>query len=282
MPFVPITDAASFRKVVTLGVTSENRFLDFKGRYGHTPDQAVEVARDVAQFANTEGGTLLVGVGEQPLAGRKVAHEIVAVPDVDGEKLWVEQAIRNYLSPATFPRAIHEIVLPEGNVLAINIPPSVHLVAHWQPNRRNGIEYLFRTDHGKQWLNPDEVETHIMNGSRAMQIKLERLVAELTKPHQYPDVEVMPPAEKFSGYMGNRPTFAVPRPLVRLAGRTEDEIELHVGNIVVRLPHGLIAEVWRTSDGKLVPRRRGFDRLRPKLRDFVGGNAEGDASGLSG
>ena len=51
--------------------------------------------------------------------------------------------------------------------------------------------------------------------------------------------------------MGNRPTFAVPRPLVRLAGRTEDEIELHVGNVIVRLPHGLIAEVWRTSDGKL-------------------------------
>ena len=32
----------------------------------------------------------------------------------------------------------------------------------------------------------------------------------------------------------------------------------------------------------LVPRRRGFDRLGLKGRDFASGNAEGNASGLTG
>jgi hypothetical protein len=252
MPFVPITDGATFHKVVTLGVTSENRLLDFKGRYGRTPDQAVEVARDVAQFANTEGGTLLVGVGERLDAGRRVADQIVPVADLDDEKRWVEQAVRNYLSPATFSRAMHEIALPNGNILAINIPPSLHLVALWTRNGKHGIEYLFRTDHGKQWFNPDEVERHIMNGSRAMQIKLERLVAELSTPSQGAlEVELVPRAEMFGGYVGNRATYSVQRPLVRLAKRTEDEIELSVGNVHVRLPQGLVAEAWRTSDRKL-------------------------------
>ena len=40
--------------------------------------------------------------------------------------------------------------------------------------RRNGllIEYVRRTSHGKDWMNPDEVERHLMNGSRAAKLAL--------------------------------------------------------------------------------------------------------------
>jgi hypothetical protein len=72
----------------------------------------------------------------------------------------------------------------DGTIVAINVPPSLHLAALWHPDRKRGIEYLYRTDHGKQWMNPDEVERHLMNGSRAMQIRLTHVleVANLTLP----------------------------------------------------------------------------------------------------
>src|SRR5437762_2632401 len=69
---------------------------------------------------------------------------------------------------------------PRGTVVAVNVPPSLHLVALWHSERRsqfeekNSIEYLYRDSHGKKWMNPDEVERHIMNGSRAAKLAFDQ------------------------------------------------------------------------------------------------------------
>ncbi len=247
MPFVPITDAASFGKMVNLRVTPENRFLEFKAAYGPGPAQHEELARDIAQFANTDGGVLLIGVTESPVNGRRTAQGINPVGDVDSLKQWVEQAIKNYLSPVTFSHALYEVVLPQGSILAVNIPPSIHLVAFTSDDRN--IQYLYRTDHGKQWFNPAEVERHIMNGSRAMQIRLGQLVEELRENDRVA-VEASPKPLMWVGYpFGGHHTNTT----VQLAPSQcmEFEVGLLVGRVCVRLPHGLIAEAWRTSDKKL-------------------------------
>ena len=255
MPFQPITDAAALRQAVVLGTTSEGRVLEFKGGYGwkapthdHRAGEAEELARDVAQFANTDGGVLLVGVTERSVDGRRVADKIAPVDDVAGFKGWAEQAIRNYLTPATFARSMHEIRLEEGTVLAINVAASVHLVALWHDTGKRGIEYLYRTDHGKEWFNPDEVERHIMNGSRAMQIRLVQLVGSLREGHGQVSVAVAPPPKR---WVTATASWGAPFQAVILKDNSDHDIELSLNSVSVRIPHGLILDAWITADRRL-------------------------------
>jgi predicted HTH transcriptional regulator len=71
MSFKPIS---AIEGTVVLGTTAETRILEFKSEYrwqkvndnrADRVAQAEELARDVAQFANTDGGTLLIGITER-------------------------------------------------------------------------------------------------------------------------------------------------------------------------------------------------------------------------
>jgi predicted HTH transcriptional regulator len=104
-----------------------------------------ETCRDIAQFANTNGGCLLIGVQERvdPATQLKVADGICGVNDPEGMKDWIEKAICNYLVPATFSHDIKEIHDPMGIVLAVNIPASIHTVALWN-REQHTIEVVRR------------------------------------------------------------------------------------------------------------------------------------------
>jgi schlafen family protein len=272
MSFKPIADAAAFLGTVVLGETPETRVLEFKAEYrwqkdkykpGEMANQAEELCRDVAQFANSEGGTVLVGVTERSVPeGRKVADAIQPVVNVDGFKQWTEQAIRNHLAPSTFSRSLDTIVLPQGVVLAINVLPSLHLVALWHADRKNGIEYLYRTDHGKQWMNPDEVERHIMNGSRAMQIQLARVFDDVGRAGSNLPVELTPQLKAWDESRVEAGVESMGRLVsadhdvsVNPALCSDREIELRINlegrAVCVRLPHGLVGEAWTTSDRRV-------------------------------
>jgi hypothetical protein len=178
--------------VVTIGTTPESRALDFKrtihnwdlprgtdNRDNLKAEAQQETCRDIAQFANTEGGCLLIGVAERldPATRLKLADAIHAVADPDAMTQWIEEAIRNYLVPATFSREIVPVLDPRGTVLAVNVPASIHLITLWDSERRT-IECLRRTSHGKDWMNPDELERHIMNGSRATKLAFDHALQE--------------------------------------------------------------------------------------------------------
>lgn len=197
---------------------------------------------------------MLVGVSERVTAdGLRVADGSKGVDSVDGFKEWAEQAIRNHLAPATFSRFMDPIVLAEGKVIvAINVPPSLHLVALWHQDRSRGIEYLYRTDHGKQWMNPDEIERHLMNGSRAVAIALNDVLEEVLRPGENSaPVELTPPLEPLTiGRSFVRGMVTLHRP-----GCSNRVIELRVelaGTLAsVYVSHGLIIEVWPAGNGRV-------------------------------
>ena len=58
-----------------------------------------------------------------------------------------------------------------GAIVAINVPARDHLVTVWD-REQHTAEYLRRTHQGKAWMNPDEMEKHLMNGSRAAYLKM--------------------------------------------------------------------------------------------------------------
>lgn len=180
-----IHSASDFQAAVQFGITPESLVLEFKetinnwnppagpNRHERSKEAQKEICRDIAQFANTLGGCLLIGVTEQaePKHGVKVAASIAPVTDAEALHQWIEQAILSYLAPSTFSHDIVAITLPEGVVLSINIPANRHLVSLWDRNEHT-IEYVRRTSHGKEWMNPDEAERHLMDGSRAAKLAI--------------------------------------------------------------------------------------------------------------
>jgi hypothetical protein len=172
-----VHDAAGFESLVQMGITTEGLYLDFKGQADLRADkEKLELARDIAQFGNSSGGLVLIGVQEKMLpSGIKVADHVVNVENANVLIQQAEQVIGNYLVPSTLSRSMESIVLRDGKtVLAMNVQPSRHLVYVCERvKQQHRIECLVRTSHGKEWMNPDEMERHMMNATRAARLGFE-------------------------------------------------------------------------------------------------------------
>lgn len=259
-----IKTEADFRRTVVIGATTESYYLDFKRdldrwRVPHANvrrEAQKELCRDVSQFANTFGGCLLIGVDENRIGDAKVASAIVGVDDFDGRREWMEQAMQNFLLPAAFGVIIERIVIGDQTIIGVNVPPSEHLVKLW--DREPGVvQAVRRTNHGKQVMHPNEMETHVMNSKRSAQIAFERVQAELPG---VTDVDLA------SGiWTGVRRTFTDPPSIERVPGARatlgdtgEHEFELRItskltpqnlqGALTIRVPYGLLRETWATSN----------------------------------
>src|SRR5262245_27779705 len=111
-----IRSAEEFQAAVELGNTPETLVLEFKAMIDLSGEKnQQEICRDIAQFANTRGGCLLVGVSERldPKRGLKVADGIKPVVNIDAFRQGIERAITNYLVPATLTHDLTPIRLPE-------------------------------------------------------------------------------------------------------------------------------------------------------------------------
>jgi schlafen family protein len=281
--------------VVKIGVTKESLVLEFKGKidwdlpttngddhkrkaddHKRRAKAQQETCRDIAQFANTSGGSLLIGVKERldPASGLKLAIGFERVNKPDGMKAWIEEAIKNYLVPATFAHPIEVLSDPARTVVVVNVPPSIHLVALWHSERKSqfeekhSIEYLYRDSHGKKWMNPDEVERHIMNGSRATKLAFDAAWTQASVKEVY----------LVGGYWRRGEGFIASQGFLRVnldapvtVGRVDHQwFELliptpsNTQTQSLNLPFGLVEQVWVGSDRRVhlllsVRVVRGFD-----------------------
>src|SRR6185312_11090987 len=89
-----VRTASDLARVVTIGTTLETLVLEFKADVNMAdPAQAQESCRDISQFANTDGGCLLVGIEEalDPQTNLKRALGIRSVAKPDVLIQWLEQ-----------------------------------------------------------------------------------------------------------------------------------------------------------------------------------------------
>src|SRR3954463_4646934 len=125
-----IRSAVEFERSIAFNTTTESLTLDFKALIHDRQaseetarrNAQKEICRDVAQFANTLGGALLVGVAERfdSATGLKVASGVATVNDPDALRHWIEQAISNFLVPSSLSHEVVPIRMPQGNVIAVN------------------------------------------------------------------------------------------------------------------------------------------------------------------
>jgi len=182
-----IRTPTELQDVVVLGSTVETVVLDFKANYDERrsnkqdvkTEAQLELCRDVAQFANTDGGCLVVGVPEtRNAANLKVAAKFDPVGDGDGLRDWIETAIRNHLVPSTISHDVALVPHGGGTIVTVNVPAARHLVSIWDKPR---IECVYRTSHGRQAMNPDEMERHLMNTSRASELAFRDVIGKAGK-----------------------------------------------------------------------------------------------------
>jgi hypothetical protein len=259
-----IHSTSEFQSAVQLGSMPESLVLEFKEtindwsppaadpkRQERRKEAQKEMCRDIAQFANTLGGCLLVGVSERLDATRgiKVADSIAPIQELELLRQWIEQAIVNYLVPTTFTYDVVAIALSQGNILAVNVPASRHLVSLWD-RAHHPVEYVRRTSHGKDWMNPDEAERHIMNGSRAAKLALLSAQQKATSN----EVEVIGGFWQRHPHLRNPDERCNPSGPVTFGQSEEYWFELRVpvaNGVSVTIPYGVIEEAWISASGRV-------------------------------
>ncbi|MFW6157636.1 MAG: RNA-binding domain-containing protein [Balneolaceae bacterium] len=106
-PAVP--SAMSYLDVQNLAQTGEGKFLEFK----RTVPSAAKIAREMAAFANTKGGTLLVGVDDD--------RSLIGVAGYHEEEFLLDKAARALCDPPLEIK-IEVVQFGERDLLVITIP----------------------------------------------------------------------------------------------------------------------------------------------------------------
>jgi hypothetical protein len=262
-----IRSTSEFGQIVEFGKTTESLCLEFKStvdgwlipkgakeRDRLKREGQKELCRDISQFANAIGGCVLLGIQETSMPGSQLtlATGVEPIKDPQGLKHWVEQAIKNYLVPSTFRRDIHEIEIPDGHILAINVLPSRSLVAVWD-DQKHTQEFVYRTSYGKEYMNPDDVERQRDGNSRAGKISFEMAMGGATVKDE---VEVANGYWKTedTGYKGVRVLGT------KMSAATDQWVALDVLQTNVYgppkttsfiVPYSLIREAWVAASGRV-------------------------------
>ena len=104
----------------------------------------IEMARDVAAFANAEGGQIVYGMTEQDHApaGLDEGFDPRAYPEI-----WFEQVLQQHITPTISGLRPRHVLLENGNVaVVIDIPPTKgdpHQVSDGKYYRRHNFNRLF-------------------------------------------------------------------------------------------------------------------------------------------
>ena len=184
MLYTPFKTAQDFESLVHLGETSESIHWDYKQSFN--PKKAEDLAIDLAAFANTFGGTLLIGVAEKSDGAKKVASGFV--PGINVEE--IRKTVHTHISEIISPKIDVQVVPIDvsGNlIVAINVEPSVNLVGVCLDKDRRSFNFPYRTEFGNQFMTFEEVEKRMVdNKTRAMYLKLKKYIPSGGKVNVYP------------------------------------------------------------------------------------------------
>ena len=169
MSYTPIYTSDDVKAQLVIGQSREDHWLEFKGQLG---GNNLENAGDVAQFANGSGGVLVIGAQE----ANQILSGLNPVPDPPNVIERIEGIVRGHLTPVPViePQAIQ--VSPGLQIVAVNVPPSLALIARHEKYER--FEFLIRGHESKRCMTLMEVEARLQNRERAMKLRFQQIPKE--------------------------------------------------------------------------------------------------------
>ena len=187
MLYKPFKTAQDFESRIRLGETPENIYWDYKSVLNSS--DPTNIAIDMAAFANTYGGTILIGLSEKEndeLNRLKVAMGFAPKNNAETIKKQICSIASNYIFPQIGVK-IDPIKISDNLIVAINIDPSVNLVGVRTNNERGNFCFPYRTEYGNTFMSFMEVEERMVNNkTRSMFLKLKGLIPEKEKVMIYP------------------------------------------------------------------------------------------------
>lgn len=237
---------------IILNHTQESIFLDFKKEINlenksRKNELSVEFACDICQFANTLGGVILIGVEEKQgsISGLNMANSYVNVVNCEDIRKFINDKARNYYYPSHINYDIVKIQMNKKvNLLAINIYPLTNNIACvFSPSSPDYLRYPFRTEFGKKYLRPYEVEEKMNNRNRGLFLQLMNIW------QKDKEVQILSPIVKEE----KDPSLAWDnRDLnIYISELYNNEFQLRINDQVINIPYGLLKEVWSTCDKKI-------------------------------
>ncbi len=125
----------SYLDVKNLAQTGEGKYLEFK----RTIPSAEKIAREIAAFANTNGGTLLIGVDDD--------KALVGVDGYHEEEFLLNKATNEVCSPAV-KITIEVVHFGERDLLVIRVPEVEKKPVYVQGKKGNTV-YIRKGDQNK-------------------------------------------------------------------------------------------------------------------------------------
>lgn len=228
---------------ITLGITSESeelefkRFIDFQNK-----KSAEELALDICQFANSNGGEIFIGVKEIENTQKqlKTAESYV---DINIEKTleFINNKVIQLIHPKTVKFEIKPITIDENtNILSINVRPLASGVACVCNNQEPYYQkFPYRTNYGKKYLNPSDVELRMTNKNRYIRITLEELIEQSKYVTLFPEVKKDEISKDLS--------WDTKEPISVLKQIRNTEYTVNIAGIDINIPYSLTEDVWITE-----------------------------------
>lgn len=295
-----IRSNAELQRELKLGTTHEGMHLEFKTdsfgkiskiakksvRDEKKADLARETARDIIQFANSLGGTLLYGVEEgDDKTAWKVATGVSGVESPDTFMQFLDHSVRPLIQPSSYSFTAEPLSWTDGSsVVAVDAPPlATGIGSIWWHNDR-GIEFYHRTCHGKKAMHPSDVEAHLMDISRRTYLLVLELLGTLEEQardsgkapprrdncvlaspvrdmakqvavlknwklhHPGPDGEAAGVRER---RLWSREDATLVNQTITLEGATPTEVKLRVQGRATEAPLSRVSDIWLRTDGKI-------------------------------
>lgn len=151
--------------LVTEPAARESAILDFK-KACHVIDSdgkakqkaQADVIKDVASFANGQGGAILIGVGERKSSGAMVASDIVGVDEAARVEKAITDLVDTYLEPRPAPLRTHRVAMSTGReVLIVEIEQNLHSISMIKFDDLN--QFWQRRGTNNRAMSTEEIQT---------------------------------------------------------------------------------------------------------------------------
>ncbi len=139
---------------------SEGKTIEYKSQLPGNPNtDKIRFLATVSSFANTNGGDIIYGIKES--AGKPSSINGVIIPNLDQEKLRLEQIIRNGIEPSIPSVQLHEINLKNNSYILI-----IRILKSWNAPHRVTLnkhsKFYGRNSAGRYELDVSELKTSFL------------------------------------------------------------------------------------------------------------------------